>query len=347
MDEANVFFSGIIRAADERLTTGVERAAGECRLAALGCRSSAALVIVVVVGGAALSRRALHARAARGARRGERTQRQTRAAGRSAHRRSRAGERGDPALRLYRDARSSRTAGQHHGLHRETRGQREEPAALIDRSGPSSAGRSGRARRAPPPRNLPEAIGFIRSSTEKMDGLINAILKLSREGRRALQAGSGRHREMVEAARPRSSTSLREAGGKIDVDLDVPRIDSDRLSLEQIFGNLLDNAVKYRASDAAAPHRGARPARPGDRIRIEIADNGRGIARDAIASASSSCSAASGTQDQPGEGIGLAYVRTVVRNLGGDISVTSELGRGTNFRLTVPRALTTTETIAA
>ena len=35
--------------------------------------------------------------------------------------------------------------------------------------------------------DMPEAIGFIRSSTSKMDRLINAILKLSREGRRALQ----------------------------------------------------------------------------------------------------------------------------------------------------------------
>ena len=55
----------------------------------------------------------------------------------------------------------------------------------------------------------------------------------------------------------------------------------------------------------------------------------------------------SGTQDQPGDGIGLAYVLAAVRNLGGDISMTSELGRGTTFRLTMPRALATSETIAA
>ena len=43
--------------------------------------------------------------------------------------------------------------------------------------------------------DLPEAIGFIRSSTHKMDGLINAILKLSREGRRVLKPERDRTRK--------------------------------------------------------------------------------------------------------------------------------------------------------
>ena len=47
----------------------------------------------------------------------------------------------------------------------------------------------------------------------------------------------------------------------------------------------------------------------------------------------------SGPQDQPGEGIGLAYVRAVVRNLGGEISVRSTLGKGTTFRVVLPRNL--------
>jgi signal transduction histidine kinase len=83
-----------------------------------------------------------------------------------------------------------------------------------------------------------------------------------------------------------------------------------------------------------------------DRVEIEVTDNGRGIAerdRERVFDLFKR----SGMQDQPGDGIGLAYVLAALRNLGGDISVTSELGRGTSFRLTMPRALTTTETIAA
>ena len=70
----------------------------------------------------------------------------------------------------------------------------------------------------------------------------------------------------------------------------------------------------------------------------KVADNGRGIAeRDQ--ERVFDLFKRSGTQDQPGDGIGLAHVLAAVRNLGGDISMASELGRGTTFRLTMPRAL--------
>ena len=82
----------------------------------------------------------------------------------------------------------------------------------------------------------------------------------------------------------------------------------------------------------------ARTQRQATGSAIEVADNGRGIAeqdRERVFELFSR----SGAQDQPGEGIGLAYVRTVVRNLGGDISVTSALDEGTTFRLVLPREL--------
>ena len=47
----------------------------------------------------------------------------------------------------------------------------------------------------------------------------------------------------------------------------------------------------------------------------------------------------SGRQDQPGEGLGLAFVRNSVRRLGGDITVDSELGKGSTFTLKFPKRL--------
>lgn len=43
-----------------------------------------------------------------------------------------------------------------------------------------------------------------------------------------------------------------------------------------------------------------------------------------------------GTQDKPGQGIGLAHVRALVRRLGGSMSVASELNRGSAFTVTLP-----------
>ena len=193
---------------------------------------------------------------------------------------------------------------------------------------------------------LPEAIGYIRSSSDKMERLINAVLKLAREGQRPLKTETVDLREIVTSGAAAIQHQLSEASGKIDIDLGVPRIESDRFSLELIVGNLLDNAVKYRAGDRPLHIKVRTRAIADDRVEIEVTDNGRGIAeRDK--ERVFDLFKRSGTQDQPGDGIGLAYVLAALRNLGGDISVTSELGRGTSFRLTMPRALITTETIAA
>ena len=118
------------------------------------------------------------------------------------------------------------------------------------------------------------------------------------------------------------------------LDLNLPDIVSDRLALEQIFSNLIDNALKY-----------LKPGVPGDitvrgRTKLgfaifEVADNGRGIDPkdhqrifDLFRRA--------GTQDKPGQGIGLAHVRALVRRLGGTMSVASELHGGSTFTITLP-----------
>jgi len=183
--------------------------------------------------------------------------------------------------------------------------------------------------------DLPEAIGFIRSSTKKMDSLINAILKISRDGRRELKIERIDLKALVEAGAAAVTHQVSEAGGDITVAEGLPTVISDRLSLEQVFGNLFDNAVKYRAPDR--PLRIFVTARSGGRGEsvVEFTDNGRGIAaedHDRIFE----LFRRSGTQDKPGEGIGLAHVRSLMRNLGGDINVRSELGKGTTFVLRLP-----------
>ncbi|HEY1545834.1 MAG TPA: CHASE3 domain-containing protein [Xanthobacteraceae bacterium] len=186
--------------------------------------------------------------------------------------------------------------------------------------------------------DLPEAIGFIRSSTRKMDGLINAILKLSREGRRVLKPEPIRLDALLETAAASVQHQVVEAGGEVVIEARVPQVISDRLALEQIFGNLLDNAVKYRAPDRPLQvHIRAKELRD-RRVLIEVADNGRGIARQDHERVFD-LFRRSGAQDQPGEGIGLAHVRTMVRNLGGAITLESEPGRGTTMRLDLPREL--------
>jgi signal transduction histidine kinase len=187
--------------------------------------------------------------------------------------------------------------------------------------------------------DLPEAIGFIRSSTKKMDALINAILKISRDGRRELKPERVDLADILDMTAASINHQVQDADGKVEISVAAARgLVTDRFSMEQIFGNLFDNAVKYR--DPKTPLQLAVKASPAGRgsLKIEVSDNGRGIApqdHERIFE----LFRRSGTQDQPGEGIGLAHVRSLVRNLGGDITVKSTLGGGTTFVIRLPTDL--------
>ena len=190
--------------------------------------------------------------------------------------------------------------------------------------------------------DMPEAIGFIRASTEKMDRLINAILRLSRDGRRNLTPETIDMAVVAQKAADSIHHQTEGIGAEVEVK-PMPTFESDRLSVEQIVGNLVDNAVKY-----------LEPGRPGrivvtgrdlgdGWVEYAIADNGRGISpRDH--ERIFELFRRSGRQDRPGEGLGLAFVRNSVRRLGGSIDVESVLGEGSTFRLKFPKRLILVET---
>ncbi|HEY2249350.1 MAG TPA: CHASE3 domain-containing protein [Bradyrhizobium sp.] len=178
-----------------------------------------------------------------------------------------------------------------------------------------------------------EALGFIKSSIAKMDRLISAILNLTREGKREFDPVRIDMRELIEAIVTTLAHQAEEAKAEIRV-APLPDIFSDRLALEQIFSNLIDNAIKY-----------LKPGVPGEiairgRTKLgfavyEITDNGRGVdARDH--QRIFDLFRRAGTQDRPGQGIGLAHVRALVRRLGGTMSVFSELNQGSTFTITLP-----------
>ena len=217
-------------------------------------------------------------------------------------------------------------------------------AELVDRAAERAPDLVTDEARAAAKEDLPEAIGFIRSSTQKMDRLINAILKLSREGRRTLAP----ERLDVAIIAQGVADSLRhiasERGAAIVVEQPMPVLVSDRVAIEQILSNLVENAVKYLSADRPGQIV-LRGRADGARRIVEVIDNGRGIAdhdHDRIFD----LFRRSGPQDQPGEGIGLAHVRALAYRLGGSIDLSSKLGEGSTFRVTLPATLSDTGTTA-
>lgn len=184
---------------------------------------------------------------------------------------------------------------------------------------------------------IPEAVHFIRASTHKMDGLIGAILKLSREGRRELKRERVSLDDLFNQATSSLQHQIESTDTRIEIPDALPSVVADRMALEQVFGNLLDNAIKYLSPD--------RPGliqitgrESGGRVKIAITDNGRGI-DEKDQERIFELFRRAGAQDRPGEGVGLAHVRTLVRRMGGDVTVRSKLGEGTTFEIDLPKKL--------
>jgi signal transduction histidine kinase len=189
-----------------------------------------------------------------------------------------------------------------------------------------------------------EALSFIKASITKMDRLINAVLTISREGNRTLRAEEVDMNALLSNMTKAMAHQTQAAGAEVDV-AQLPPLVSDRLALEQIFSNLLDNALKYLRADTAGQIR-VKGRTEGNKVVIEVEDNGRGIeARDQ--ERVFELFRRAGPQDRPGEGMGLAHVRALVRRLGGVINVKSTPGKGSTFIVTLPRALHSTKRMSA
>jgi signal transduction histidine kinase len=177
-------------------------------------------------------------------------------------------------------------------------------------------------------RDIPESLGFINLSVGKVDKLINSVLNLSAVGYRELRFEKVELESLVQSVLKTLSHQIDESGVRIKVGR-LPVIVSDRAAMEQIFRNILDNAVKYVA-----------PGRPGE---IEITsepndegtifhvhDNGRGIAADNLMRVFEPFRRV-GKLDTPGDGMGLTCARILIRGLGGRIWCQSEESAGTTF----------------
>lgn len=182
-----------------------------------------------------------------------------------------------------------------------------------------------------------EALGFIKTSIAKMDRLINAILNLSRAGRREFNPQPVPLDSLIGTLAADVAHRLQEVSGKIELGT-LPELISDRLALEQVFSNLIDNAIKYRSDTRPLQIRISSEERGNFHV-IRVTDNGRGVEEKDYERIFELFRRA-GKQDRPGEGIGLAHVRALVRRLGGTIRVDSEFGEGTTFTVILPKRWT-------
>ena len=179
---------------------------------------------------------------------------------------------------------------------------------------------------------MPEALKFIETSVDRMSRMVDSLLKLAHLGRRKMIYNMVDIGELV--AKIICSFHHQIEMHSIHMDIrPLPQIKTDQMAIEQIFSNLLDNAIRYLDPDRQGEIR-LSCTHKGDEYLFSVEDNGCGITANDLGKMFESLRRV-GKQDVPGDGMGLAYVRVLVKQLGGKIWCESEPGVGTKIFFTI------------
>ena len=189
----------------------------------------------------------------------------------------------------------------------------------------------------------------IMTGGQQLMSLINDILELAKleAGRMRLHPVALAPMDLCEQA----AALYRPAADKKSVELQVvaaaglPTVYQDAGKLTQVLGNLVSNAIKFTPEAGRVT---VSAAVTGDRLILTVADTGVGIAPEEQELVFDKFRQASNplTREQGGTGLGLSIVRETAKLLGGDVTLRSDLGRGSTFTVRVAARLADEPTFA-
>jgi len=178
--------------------------------------------------------------------------------------------------------------------------------------------------------------GRIKSSVANLTSILNDFLSLSKleEGKIAVHPATFELKEVWNEVYEgiqglmKPGQEIRMAGLE-----DIPELYMDKRMLQNIFYNLLSNALKYSEAGKAVD---CRLSRQGDCLKIEIADRGIGIPESEQQHLFTRFFRAHNVENIQGTGLGLNIVKGYTEHMGGSIALESQLGEGTTVRVTLP-----------
>ena len=126
----------------------------------------------------------------------------------------------------------------------------------------------------------------------------------------------------------------------VDCDANLPsNLLGDEQKFRRIVMNLIENAIKFTKEGGIILRIKSRKEEYGINLMVSIKDSGIGMKQEDLEKIFASFSQVNSgrNREEGGVGLGLAITQALVRNMGGFISVESELGNGTEFRMTIPQ----------
>ena len=180
-----------------------------------------------------------------------------------------------------------------------------------------------------------EILNTIMESTNKMNILINDILNFSRLGRKSMEFQSISTQELVDNALKEVLPIHKE---NLDIILSdaLPNLWGDKSLLQQVFINLISNAIKYS-------HKKNKPLieidgkQTADFTFVKIKDNGIGMDMKYANKVFGVFNRLVSEEEYPGTGIGLAIVHRIITRHEGEVSIESKLGKETTLWLKLPK----------
>ncbi len=197
------------------------------------------------------------------------------------------------------------------------------------------------------PRNakIRAALQTVRRNGAHLLALINGILDLSKIEAGRLEVARERCSPLQLVAEVRSLLGVQAVEKGLALEAvavgSVPEeIETDRTRLRQILINLVGNAVKFTERGSVRIELGleTRPGDPAPWLELAVVDTGPGIAPEGLSRVFEAFTQLQGslTREHEGTGLGLALSRRLARSLGGDVLVSSALGRGSRFSVRIP-----------
>ncbi|MGB7580855.1 MAG: ATP-binding protein [Sedimentisphaerales bacterium] len=178
-----------------------------------------------------------------------------------------------------------------------------------------------------------EQLKLLRQRVDRMHNLIDGILQYSRVGRVREKLTDVELNKLL----PEIIDMLAPpANIKITVESDLPTVKCEETRITQVFQNLLSNAVKYM--DKPEGHIKVLCSEDGEYWRFGIADNGPGIEKKHWERIFKIFQTLAPRDEFESTGIGLTVVKKIVELYGGKIWLESEVGKGTTFLFTFPKA---------
>jgi signal transduction histidine kinase len=185
-------------------------------------------------------------------------------------------------------------------------------------------------------------VGNIRSSGEQLMNLVSDILDLAKieAGKMQVSLATFDAADICEGL----LTMFRPLAEKKNIDLrgvyqqGMPLLRQDMVKLQQILTNLLSNSIKFTPEGGRVV---LRAERDGPHLVLTVQDTGVGIAPEEQELVFEKFRQAGTlmTREHGGTGLGLSIVRELSKLLGGEVTLQSELGRGSTFTVRVPAQL--------